>query len=89
MAGWGAIPGLLRAKTGAHEVITTIMLNYIAFRLTDYLIKGPLRDPVASLPRTPWIQASAQLPRIIGFVEDPSLTGGQSYRPFIVTTDPG
>ncbi len=88
-AGWGAIPGYLRAKTGAHEVITTIMLNYIAFRLTDYLINGPLRDPAASLPRTPWIQASAQLPRIIGFVEDPSLTGGQSYRPFIVTTDPG
>lgn len=34
---WGFIPGLLRAKTGAHEVITTIMLNYLAFRLITYL----------------------------------------------------
>ena len=36
---WGAIPGYLRAKTGAHEVIVTIMLNFIALRLVDYLLK--------------------------------------------------
>ncbi|HYJ12006.1 MAG TPA: ABC transporter permease [Thermomicrobiales bacterium] len=36
---WGAIPGFLRAATGAHEVITTIMLNYLAFRLVTYLIQ--------------------------------------------------
>jgi ABC-type uncharacterized transport system permease subunit len=35
---WGAIPGYLRAKTGAHEVITTIMLNFVALRLVDYLL---------------------------------------------------
>jgi simple sugar transport system permease protein len=35
---WGAIPGILKAKTGAHEVIVTIMLNYIAFRLADYCL---------------------------------------------------
>jgi ABC-type uncharacterized transport system permease subunit len=34
---WGFIPGFLKAKTGAHEVITTIMLNYLAFRLITYL----------------------------------------------------
>jgi simple sugar transport system permease protein len=85
---WGAIPGYLRARTGAHEVITTIMLNYIAFRLLDYLVNGPLRDPSGSLSRTPYIQSTAQLPRFIGFVEDPSLTGGQLYRPLIATTDP-
>ncbi|HEX6288611.1 MAG TPA: ABC transporter permease [Herpetosiphonaceae bacterium] len=86
---WGAIPGYLRAKTGAHEVITTIMLNFIAFRLMDYLIvSGPLRDPTASLQRTPFIQASAALPRFIGPVESPGLTGGQTYRPLIVTSDP-
>lgn len=38
---WGFIPGLLRAKTGAHEVITTIMLNFIAFRTLDYMLKIP------------------------------------------------
>jgi simple sugar transport system permease protein len=85
---WGAIPGYLRARTGAHEVITTIMLNYIAFRLLDYLVNGPLRDPSGSLPRTPYIQSTAQLPRFIGFVEDPTLTGGQLYRPLIATADP-
>ncbi len=35
---WGAIPGFLKAKTGAHEVITTIMLNYVAYRLLDYVL---------------------------------------------------
>jgi simple sugar transport system permease protein len=36
---WGAIPGALKAFTGAHEVITTIMLNYLAFRLITYLVQ--------------------------------------------------
>ncbi len=61
---WGAIPGVLRAWTGAHEVITTIMLNFIAILTVDWLIKTPglLRDPEASLPRTAYISASARLP---------------------------
>ena len=61
---WGALPGALRAWTGAHEVITTIMLNFIAILTVDWLIKTPglLRDPEASLPRTPYIADSARLP---------------------------
>jgi ABC-type uncharacterized transport system permease subunit len=35
---WGAIPGILKAKTGAHEVIVTIMLNYVAYRLADFCL---------------------------------------------------
>jgi len=85
---WGGIPGYLRARTGAHEVITTIMLNYIAFRMLDYLVNGPLKDRTASLPRTPFIQASAQLPRFISPLESADLTGGQQYRPLIVSADP-
>ncbi len=85
---WAAIPGYLRARTGAHEVITTIMLNYIAFRLLDYLVTGPLKDPGASALRTPFVASAAQLPRFIGPLEDPGLTGGQTYRPLIVTADP-
>lgn len=86
---WGAIPGYLRARTGAHEVITTIMFNFIAFRLVDYfIVSGPLRDRKASLPRTPFIQANAQLPRFVGPLEPANLTGGQQYRPLIVTSDP-
>jgi simple sugar transport system permease protein len=63
---WGAIPGFLRARTGAHEVITTIMLNYVAIRLVDYLIKGPLRDTTSTAPRTPFVQESARLPYLFG-----------------------
>ncbi|MDX2161319.1 MAG: ABC transporter permease [bacterium] len=64
---WGAIPGLLKAYTGAHEVIVTIMLNYIAVLIVDWLIKSTapilLLDPTASTPRTPFIDAAAALPR--------------------------
>ena len=63
---WGAIPGALKAYTGAHEVINTIMLNFVAIRLVDWLIKSTdpviLLDETASLPRTPFINTSAQLP---------------------------
>lgn len=38
---WGFIPGLLKARTGAHEVIVTIMLNYTAFRLVEFILKVP------------------------------------------------
>jgi general nucleoside transport system permease protein len=39
---WAAIAGILKARTGAHEVITTIMLNYVVFRLSAWLLCGPL-----------------------------------------------
>ena len=38
---WGFIPGVLKARTGAHEVIVTIMLNYTAFRLVEFILKFP------------------------------------------------
>ena len=42
---WGAIPGWLKARTGAHEVINTIMMNYIALNLTSFLLNGVMKDP--------------------------------------------
>lgn len=65
-AAWGAIPGWLRARTGAHEVITTIMFNYIAIRATDYLIKVPFRDPESTAQRTPFIAPGAEIPYLFG-----------------------
>lgn len=61
---WGGIPGLLKAFTGAHEVITTIMLNFIALRLVEWLINTPelMRDPDSSIPRTPFMSESARIP---------------------------
>lgn len=60
---WGAIPGYLKAKTGAHEVINTIMMNYIALNLTSFLLNGPMKDPSPNnvIARTPLIAESAQV----------------------------
>lgn len=58
---WGLVPGFLKAQTGAHEVINTIMMNYIAFRLTDHLLQGPMARP-DGLPITPEILPTAYLP---------------------------
>jgi simple sugar transport system permease protein len=64
---WGAIPGALKAYTGAHEVINTIMLNFIALRLVDWLINSTnpyiMRDPTASNPSTPPVDPTAALPK--------------------------
>jgi simple sugar transport system permease protein len=60
---WGFIPGWLKARTGAHEVINTIMMNYIAFRLSDWLLTGPMKRPDSFNPVSPTVQLSAQLPR--------------------------
>ena len=64
---WGLIPGVLRAATGAHEVISTIMLNYLAFRLITYLIQKqsgwlPV-DP--NVQGTKKVVAEARLPKIL------------------------
>jgi simple sugar transport system permease protein len=65
---WGFIPGLLKAKTGGHEVINTIMMNYIAFRFSEYMLRGPLQRPDSFNPVSPFIQPTAELPR---FFPDP------------------
>ncbi len=64
-AAWAAIAGFLKARTGAHEVINTIMLNYIAYRLADYLLQvgGPMSRPGDSRPVSPLILESAYLPQ--------------------------
>jgi ABC-type uncharacterized transport system permease subunit len=65
---WGGIAGLLRATVGAHEVITTIMLNWIAIFGGQYLfeLNGPLQGPIASLPRSEVIDDSAKLWNVWG-----------------------
>jgi simple sugar transport system permease protein len=66
---WGFVPGWLKAKTGAHEVIITIMMNYIAFRLSEYLLTGYLRDPNKTTPISAPIETTAWIPR---FFPDPN-----------------
>jgi simple sugar transport system permease protein len=61
---WAFIPGLLKAYTGGHEVINTIMMNYIAFRLTDWLLGGPMNRPGSGgMPISPMIEKSAYIPQ--------------------------
>jgi len=64
---WASIAGGLKARFGAHEVITTIMLNYVAFLVASYLVDTPglMLAPGVSTPRTPDIDASAVLPIIV------------------------
>jgi simple sugar transport system permease protein len=64
---WGAIPGYLKAKFGAHEVVNTIMMNWIAFRLSDWLLTGPMKAS-GFRPVTPNVEHTAELPR---FFADP------------------
>src|SRR5258708_26626846 len=64
-AAWAGIAGVLKATLGVHEVISTIMLNWIAIWLGVYLFQlgGPLQDPSqSSIPVSKTIAASAKLP---------------------------
>jgi simple sugar transport system permease protein len=64
---WGGIAGLLKARTGAHEVITTIMLNFIALFLVDFLLKTSLfQQPGRNDPISKAANASARFPTLIG-----------------------
>ena len=61
---WAGIAGVLKARTGAHEVITTIMLNYVVYRLSDWLLCGPLEKTVGTC-RTQQIVETAYLPQFL------------------------
>jgi simple sugar transport system permease protein len=65
---WGGIVGLLKARTGAHEVIVTIMLNYVAFYLIAYMLRTPglLQAPGSSNPKSPAMKQTAVFPHLLG-----------------------
>jgi ABC-type uncharacterized transport system permease subunit len=64
---WGGFAGFLKARTGAHEVISTIMLNYIALRLIDWLLSLDAFQRVGrNDPLSPPVHESARLPTLPG-----------------------
>ncbi len=70
-AGWASIAAWLKVRRGVHEVISTIMLNWIAIHLVEsWLVVGPLAarstQSQVSLPGTAQIEATAELPRLMG-----------------------
>jgi simple sugar transport system permease protein len=64
---WGFVPGILKARTGAHEVITTIMLNYVALLFLNWLILRPgIKSTVRMDAISREVLPSADLPRLLG-----------------------
>lgn len=62
---WGLIPGLLKARFGANEIVTTLMLNLIAVQIYRLIITEVLRDPHAGMIATPTLPDSALIPILI------------------------
>jgi len=63
---WSAIAGVLLATRGVHEVISTIMLNFVAAFFINYMVTGPMQEVTAlDIPQTAKIAKSAMLPRIL------------------------
>jgi len=65
---WGAVPGVLKARFGAHEVITTIMMNFIAAGLVSYFTQYHYKKPGDAILETVPIADAARLPRLGRFV---------------------
>jgi len=61
---WGGIPGFLKARFQTHEVIVTVMLNYVAIFLTSYLVNYPFKSD-GMVAQTDMLPSAAQLPKII------------------------
>jgi ABC-type uncharacterized transport system permease subunit len=65
-AAWAFLPGLLKAYRGAHEVVTTMMLTYVAVLVTEWLVTFPLKEPGTPYPQTSLVQNTAMLLNLIG-----------------------
>jgi simple sugar transport system permease protein len=62
---WGLIPGYLKARLRVDEVVTTIMLNYVAILFTTYLVRGPFYLPGMSNAMSETIAPQAELPSLV------------------------
>lgn len=71
-AAWAFIPAILKARIGAHEVITTMMFTYIARYFVSYLVIGPLKSP-GQIPQTGLLPSESQLPRIQSLFSEATL----------------
>ncbi len=66
---WGAIPGWLKARFGVHEVINTIMMNFLAIGITGWLVERYLKEPGQMIPHTRMIDSAY---RLVPFAKTPS-----------------
>ncbi len=63
---WAFVPAILRTRFGLNEIITTLMMNYVALNVTAWLVKGPAKDPNIVAPQTRQIPLGNRLPYIPG-----------------------
>ena len=64
---WALVAGVLRAKLAVNEILTTLMLNYVAILWLEHLYFGPWRDPMGmGFPGTAMFPDAARLPRLLG-----------------------
>jgi simple sugar transport system permease protein len=67
---WGGIPGFLKAYFQVNEILSTVMMNAIAVRIMNYLLRGPMIDPeqldkASRIPQTARLQQAFRLPRLV------------------------
>ena len=62
---WGGLAGFFKVRFGASEIVTTIMLNFLAIIATSYLVTGPMIEEVGKFPQTAQIAEAARLPRML------------------------
>jgi len=62
---WGLLSGWMKIKFNASEIITTIMLNYVAIYWVNYMVTGPMMAPTGKLPQSEYIPTSAKLQIIL------------------------
>ena len=62
---WASVAAWLRRRFGVLEVISTIMLNFVALNLVGFLVRGPLQEPLGIYPQSPTLPGSLQLPILI------------------------
>lgn len=73
---WAGIAGILKSKFGIHEVISTIMLNYIIVNIQNYLLVGPMKDPSSSNNQSMRIGDFGKLPTLFQEITKQSLNIG-------------
>jgi ABC-type uncharacterized transport system permease subunit len=65
-AAWAGVPALLKTRFNAHEILTTLMLTYVALQFLSFLVRGPWRDPQGmNFPQTRQFDDDAMLPMLI------------------------
>ena len=65
-AALGLLPALLKARHGTNEIITSLMVSFVAMSLANLLVKGPLQDPSVSVPQTRVLDLSLMMPYLPG-----------------------